>query len=277
MKWFADNSELMGIREAECPDILLFGGIAISFDQELKMIRTLENIKKDRFGTGRAPVKWNFKDLKPFYSKNNLKELYEKMLPESKAWREELFDSTKDVDYAIIISCVESHSIKKKTIRNVKDNLIRYSFSNGLMRYALHVKENKPSSAQIVLDWPDGGDPAPFDSEYAAAYNAGKTADKAVSYHSGTLASLDFIDSPLYARMPHSILLQFSDLVVGAVREMLECALEKKPSSFGLDICKMIKKRFRGYPNNIFGRGINVPSGNAKFSSKVSQFIIESF
>lgn len=69
MRWYADNSELNGIREAEIPDILLFGGYTVTDEQEINIRESIENIREKNFGSRRAPVKWNFKDLKDIYEK----------------------------------------------------------------------------------------------------------------------------------------------------------------------------------------------------------------
>lgn len=274
MRWYADNSELNGIREAEIPDILLFGGIAVAPLVEAPLRQAIESVK-GKYGHPRAPVKWNFKDLKALYEKQNQAALYEQMKNSSKQWREEIFQAANAFDFTIIIACVESYSIKRKNIKDKKIALTQYVFSNGLMRLSLHAQETKPDRVQIVLDWPDKGDSKPFDSEYASAFLKGKTADGSVSYFSGPLSNLGFMDSATYTNMHHNTLLQFADLVVGAARELIECAYEKKQQAFGVDVLKMVSQRFRGAPNNIYGRGISVPSGNRKLQPVVQAYVKE--
>lgn len=272
MRWYADNSELNGVRGASIPDILLFGGIAIEVDQ-VRLLREAVESVKGKYGHPRAPVKWNFKDLKALYKKQRLEELYEKLLKSSKEWRIEIAEIANDFDFRVIISVVEGHSIAKKTLVGVKPNLCRYAFNNGLMRFALHVQDEKPDSAQIILDWPDRGDSKPFDLEYRTAYNEGKTGERDVSYHSGPLAPLGFDDCASYVNMHHSTLLQFADLVLGANRELIECAIGKKRSGLGVDFCKIIKTKYRGYPAHIVGRGISLASGRADFRHDVREYV----
>lgn len=241
MRWYADNSELNGVRGASIPDILLFGGIAVDVEQVRPMREAIESVKA-KYGHPRAPVKWNFKDLKALYKKQKIEELYEKLLKSSKDWRIEIAEIANDFDFRVILSVVEGHSIAKKTLKGVKPDLARYAFSNGLMRFALHVQDEKADSAQIILDWPDRGDSKPFDLEYRTAYNEGKTGERDVSYHSGPLAPLGFDDCASYVNMHHSTLLQFADLVVGANRELIECSIGKKSSGLGVDFCKIIRE-----------------------------------
>lgn len=275
MHWYADNSELRGIRDTEIPDILLFGGIAVPPSCATDIRRSVEAVKA-RYGAARAPVKWNFKDLRATYKAVNMEATFERLLQTSKEWRREIFNVLGQFDCTIILSCVQSHSIQRKVIKGVKQDLVRYSFSNGLMRVALHAVDVKPERYQLVLDWPEGADSSPFDSEYASAYNFGQTADKAVTYHSGPLERLCFADSLAFSNMRHTTMLQVADLVVGATRELLECAIGKKETGFGLDLCKMVAPKFREYEaNSIFGRGISVASGDSEFRTRIRSYIAQ--
>jgi len=272
MRWFADNSELNGIRGSQIPDMLLFGGVAVPPEVENELRNTIESVKA-KYGHARAPVKWNFKDLKKLYEKQKMTPLYEKLISSSREWRTEIFEETKNFDYTIIISVVQSYSVDRKVIKDVKESLSRFVFSNGLMRVALHASEIKADRYQIILDWPDGGNSQPFDMEYASAFNDGKTRGGHVGYHSGPLRKLGFMDSAVYANMYHSTLLQFADLVVGATREFIECSIGKKDDGFGKEVCKIIAPRFRGYKGNVFGRGISVASGEKDFRLKIRDYI----
>lgn len=271
MRWYADNSELNGIRGAEIPDILLFGGIAVSEDVEAPLRSALEQVKA-QFGDARAPVKWNFKALEKTYSDAGLKELYAKMFSTSKEWRRALIERASAFDFCVIVSCVESFSVLRDDIKDAKPMLSRFVFANGLMRFALHVRDCRPANASVVLDWPDGGDSEPFDSEYVPAYKSGKSKD-GIGYISGALRELRFSDSVSYVRANHSTLMQFADLVLGATRELAECALGKKDDAFGVDMLRLLRTRLRGAPNDIFGRGINVPSGNVRLRTAVRDAI----
>ncbi|GGX76889.1 hypothetical protein GCM10007160_00040 [Litchfieldella qijiaojingensis] len=272
MRWYADNSELNGVRGSTIPDILMFGGVVVNQNDEASLRQSIENVKA-KYGHPRAPVKWNFKDLRSLYKKQGLGTLYEGLLKTSKAWRSEIARESLAFDYRIVVSVIEGHSIVKKTLTGCKPNLVRYAFSNGLMRFALHVQDERPNYAQVILDWPDRGDSKPFDLEYRAAYNEGKTGERHVVYHSGPLNALGFDDCAAYVNMHHSTLLQFADMVLGANREVIECAIGKKPSGFGVDFCKEIRAKYRGYPASIVGRGISLASGRHDFRKEIRDFV----
>jgi hypothetical protein len=68
-------------------------------------------------------------------------------------------------------------------------------------------------------------------------------------------------------------LLQISDLIVGATREMVELSLNKRDDSFGFSLLKKLKDKFYGAPNNIIGRGISISPTKGEFFDKVSNII----
>lgn len=270
MKWFADNSELNGIKEAEIPDILMFGGIAVPANIEHDLRSEIEGIKA-RYAHPRAPIKWNMRDLRALYESQGQVEMYECLQKSSREWRREIFTALAGYEITLIVACIEAYSADRKTIKGTKEQLTGHSFSNGLMRFGLHVQERHPDHAQVVLDWPDRGERKPFDEEYRSAFTQGVTVAGNVQYRCGALSSLRFLDSATYAGMCHSTLLQAADLVVGATREVIECCLGKKQSGQGVDCTRIVRDRFRGAPHRIFGYGISVSSGNKKFSSAVNE------
>lgn len=275
MKWYADNSELSGIKGAEIPDILLFGGLIVSPETENYVKAEVEKIKRRYSGHARAPVKWNLKDLRELYKTQAKELLYDRLMKTSRNWREEIFRCLADCHAVLLVACIEGYSSRRAVLKERKEELTRFIFTNALMRYGLHVRDEKPDVAYVVLDWPDKGISKPFDSEYAYAYRRGKTADGRITYQCGKLSSLGFSDSVLFTNMHHSTLLQVADLVVGATREFLECCLEKRKAGVGLDCIKLVREKFRGAPNQIVGRGLVIPSGNATLLARAKRGVRE--
>ena len=275
VKWYADNSELHGIKEAAIPDILLFGGLIVTAETEEHIRAEVEKLKLRHCGYARAPIKWNLKDLRGLYNAQGQTQIYESLSESSREWRKEVFACLAGTDCAFLISCIEGYSASRGVLKDKKTELSRFIFTNGLMRYGLHAREERPVRAQVVLDWPDKGDAKPFDSEYAWAYSHGRTADGSVTYQCGKLANLGFADCVLFASMHHSTLLQVADLLVGATREFIECCLGKKESGQGVDCLRIAASRFRGAPGSILGRGIVVPSGNVELLARVRKGVKE--
>lgn len=271
MRWYADNSELSGNRGAPIPDILLFGGVAVPCASETALRASIERAKGE-FGETRFPAKWNFKDLKRLYIEQGQSALYERLLDTSKDWRKAIFEAAAEHEFRIIIACIEAHAPERKSLKTTRDTLAGLVFNNGLMRFALHVQEHQVGEeAQVVLDWPDKALRDPFDNEYACAYARGLTKN-GISYHSGPLKNLGFLDSVSYTNMARSTLLQFADLVVGATRELVEVALEKRTSGLGVELLQQHRSHFRGHPTSICGKGISV-DGRRKFESAVKEAV----
>jgi hypothetical protein len=269
LRWYADDSDLRTIKDVHVPNIVMFGGIAVARENE-KLIRDAIERAKSQFAHKRSPIKWNFKDLRKKYNEQNQIEIYNSLIGSMFDVRKAIFDAASEIDFTIIISLVQGYSSDKKVLMDLKNDLARYVFTNSLMRYSMHVGEIQAERAEVILDWPDGGNSKPYDVEYACAYNYGKTKD-GVSYHSGELEKLNFNDSAVYTRMPHSTLMQFSDLVLGATREMVHHAIEPEKSGHGVKLLGSIADKFRGYPNYVIGRGISVNSQAADFKKRIRE------
>ena len=128
IRWYADNSYIHGIWGAEIEDILMFGGIALEQDAEQAISAIMENVKKPYKQEADFPVKWNIKDLKEYYEKKGLAELYQALLAESKEWRSQVFGEAADIEFTIIIALIKAYSQQRETIIETKKRLTRYVF-----------------------------------------------------------------------------------------------------------------------------------------------------
>lgn len=266
LRWYADNSEVVGWRGAQIQDVFLFGGVIVPESDEREIRNRIEAVKS-KYGSRRAPVKWNFKDLKSRYEQKGLKDLYTTLLNSSQEWRSEILHIAMASNAKIVTACIESYSLERKIIKLRKQSIAQYAFANSLQRTALHAKQAGATSCDVVLDWPDKADPHPFCSEYASAFNEGKTIE-GHPYHSGALSALGFSDTPMFQHMENSCLLQLSDLVVGAVREYVEYSLGKREGGLGVDLTRDMKHLFYGAPRNICGWGL-VLAGAGEFRQKI--------
>lgn len=269
MRWYADDSDLRTIQDLNFPNIVLFGGFAVPYEQESDLRNAIEQVK-EKYGSRRAPVKWNFKDLKRKYEQQGQYEIYNTFLENMHNIRRDIFCAAEKYDICIIFSLVQGYSSDKKVLMDAKEDLARYVFTNSLMRFALHAQELSAKKPEIILDWPDSGISKPYDVEYARAFSSGKTAD-GVKYHSGPLSALNFSDSPVYARMHHNTLLQFAYLVLGATRELVHHAIDNERKGHGIDLLGRVCGKFRGYPNDVVGRGISVNGKAADIKEKITE------
>lgn len=277
IRWYADNSYIHGIWGAEIEDILMFGGIALEQDAEQAISAIMENVKKPYKQEADFPVKWNIKDLKEYYEKKGLAELYQALLAESKEWRSQVFGEAADIEFTIIIALIKAYSQQRETIIETKKRLTRYVFSDALMRVGHHVKEVNASAVELVLDWPEANQPRHiFDEEYQSALIYGVTCEKQ-QYHCGVLKELGFSDSIYFTSMKGCSVLQFCDLVVGATREFIDLALEKDKETFGFDLLRGLNMKFRGAPKNVVGRGLSIAPTTGELIEKVSEYIPKLF
>lgn len=266
LRWHADNSEMVGWRSAPIQDVFLFGGIIVPQDREASIRQSMEDIKA-KYGPRRAPLKWNFKDLKDLYKREGAETLHRKLLESSKEWRTELIRLVVQSQLTLVLAVIEAYSLERKIIKLRKQSIAQYAFSNALQRVALHSKQSGASACEVVLDWPDKGDPQPFCHEYASAFNDATTTE-GHPYHSGPLAELGFSDTPMFQNMENSNFLQLADLTVGAVREYIEYALGKRKDGLGVDLTREMKGLFYGAPKNICGWGL-VVAGASEFRRKI--------
>lgn len=273
MRWYADNSYLPGIWGAPIEDMLIIGGISVDKDAERSISRIIEDVKSNYRTEADFPIKWNLKDLKNNYWKHGQEELYRLLLRESKQWRRRIFRETKDIDFTIIVAVIKAHSWRRRILLETRQKLTRYVFSDALMRLGYHAKERDPDCVEIILDWPDKKQPRSiFDEEYKTARLLGKTCENR-DYHCGSLKELRFSESVLFTSMKECPLLQFSDLVVGAVGDFLDIALEKKQEAFGFEMLKELNMKIRGAPDRVIGRGLIIAPTTGGLIDRVRQFI----
>lgn len=277
MVWFADNSELMGIWGATIPDVLLFGGVCLPREEITRLKDIVASVKSSYSDEINFPIKYNFKDLKKWYQQEGRVDLYQTLLDDSRQWRLSLLEESLQLNYTIIISCINFHSNKADAIKENKDNVARYAFSNALQRVALYAIDTSADECDVYLDWPDKGNHLPFTREYRSAYYSGCCFENPDNtYKSGPLKELGFSESVFFTKMEENSILQFSDIVLGATREFIDFSLGKKEvDCFGVKLMKIILPKFRGHPGRILGRGLCMAPSGGNLRSMLMQGIYD--
>jgi len=257
MKWVVDNSEAFSRWDTDIPDVLLIGGVLGECKQLACLESRLIQIKREYSSDPSFPVKWNFKDLKKHFRSIDREDLFKELLNNSDGWRTQMAEAIVECEAMLIVSCILCLGLKRDALKSTRTELTGAVFSNGLQRVGLHARDHSASSVEVVLDWPDKGQPAPFNNEYASAFYQG-TSTSGEKYLSGRLSELGFSDSVSFRTMTSSGLLQYADLVVGASRELLDVVEDRKTPGTGIEVLRIVAPRFRGYPDNIIGRGFVV-------------------
>ena len=74
----------------------------------------------------------------------------------------------------------------------------------------------------------------------------------------------------LFAKCNHSPMLQFTDLVIGALKDYIESKLSGRQNLFAQEIYELLKPKLRHIDGKIIGYGILPPTGNRLFRSKMN-------
>ena len=257
-KWYADNSELNGIWDAEIPDILLFGGVIGDQEALAGLQHALAEVKSEYTDEIRFPLKWNLRDLQTRFQSVGEGNLYRRLLEDASTWRREFFGLVRDVDFTVIAAAVLGYGKDRKTLKQTREALTRFAFSNALMRVGLHARESDSTGFEVVLDWPEGNNSQLYADEYRSAFELGKTSTDGISYNCGSLSELGFADSVFFSTGRECHLLQVADLVVGCLREFVEVALQKRNPGDGCQCLSLIRDRIRGAPRHVVGWGLSV-------------------
>ena len=212
IRWYADDAELNSPYYSEISDIQIFGGIVIRQEDERGLCSNFDKLKYKISPDFHFPIKWNFRPLRPFFEKHDRIELYKKILDQSKEIREDIF------------------------------TLI--SSSRITATIWLHIQKHRKESVEVIIDWPTGDNPKPFTEEYYCAYHNGKSAEYEQDYYCGKLSDLGFYEGLRFSKMTFCPLLQISDLIVGATRNLVDVAIGKNNDTFGLDMLKIVKDNF---------------------------------
>ncbi len=272
-KWYADDTEFRSEKRLIKPNIFVFGGIVISPEEDRKLREIIKEVKS-KYTYPDLPVKWNFKDLKSVYKEFNRLDQYKGLLENSYEWRREIFEKSLEVDYKVVISMLENFQYIKNNLKKIKGELNCILFSNSLMRLGLLCKRIKAREFQVILDWPENGNPTPFNRTYYYGFNRGKSKD-GIEFHCGQLSKLGFQESVMFTKMTHSNSLQFADLVIGAFKDFCYAHMAGLPSSLGKDLTEVIIDKYDKYNGKIQNIGVNVPSNNPNLKTKMSQILNE--
>lgn len=278
IKWYADFSELIKDKNINIPNVIIFGGIIVNDNSEHQLCSVISTIKS-QYKAANFPLKWCFEDLKRYYQSNNELRLYNKLNKEKNNWRNRIFKELKKIDFKFIISIIKCRAKSRKSLKKTKEKVIRFAFVMALQKYGFYVKNNHMKDAEVILDWPPGNKKQIFEIEYRNAFYEGDSAHYKQRYDCGALKELGFNDSVLFSSTNECSMLQISDLIVGAFRDLLVEALNNKSNLPGVNLLKKIKDKLYGAPKNL-NYGISIPAnGNSdqSFSNPIWKKIKEVF
>lgn len=267
--FYADDTYAKEEKDSTSPRINLFGGIVISKENELALLNIIKE-EKAKFTHPNLPIKWNFKDtlVKEKFDRFKRQEEYKKMLAASNTWRREIIERSTEIDYQIICGIIQSYSNDTKVVKKSKPDLLKYSFENVLMRLGIDALEHGEET-MVLLDWPPENNPQPFIEAFYRLFHVGQSS-AGTMIKSGKLSDCRFFHTLLFAKCTHSPILQFTDLVIGAVKDFVESKIMDRQNLFANEIFNLLKPKLRQLNGKILGYGIIPPTGNAGFRTKLA-------
>ena len=267
---YADDTYAKSSKEDREGRIHIFGGIEVNKESEATIINVIREIKS-RYTHPNMPIKWNFRDTrirKKFDEFDRLEE-YEAMLAASREWRMELFRRLNSIDYKVVVSCIEAMSEDKTVVADLKDRLNTYCFENVLMRVGLDARD-LGGYWHCVIDWPPDNDTKPFDRGYYRLFHFGQGASPNAAL-CGPLEKVGFSHSLHYSRANHSPLLQLADLILGAIRDHVECRLQGRGSCVGTECVEIFYDHFRNKRGTVPRYGVSVSTRNQSLANQVNE------
>lgn len=262
---YADSSQLAAIDDTYVPNIIVVGGFAVRRDEADALIDRIREVKavyaRDRF----VPIKWNIQDFRDVIEERGGDDFYREVADASADIRSGMLEALRASEGICFTSVIHAHSEREQALRDVGDDLPRYSFVNLLQRLGYCVRDHIDgrSEVQLVLDWPPGNDRKPWEEEYTAGFAEGDSADSDHEhpYHVGPLRDLGFRPGLLYGNTQFNEGLQLADLVVGVTRHFVQHAHldQHQPDGFGVREFADLLPSFYGYDaGQVVGRGIAV-------------------
>lgn len=274
MFFIADNTEYNdNPQNLTIQNVYSFGGLCIPNEQTGAVTSVIENVKLAYSDGQNTPIKYNIKDLRKYYEECSRESVYRALLDNSKKLREDIVNALSDIDYKIIFSLIKSYSSNKGVIKNSKDELYNFVYSNCLMRFALECRYSSLKERnQIILDWPDKGNTALFDKEYYSAYATGKTL-YGENYNSGRLSNLNFFDCVSFSNSHKSSLLQAADIFIGIIRGFIISCVKRSYENQETDLFGKIYNKFRGSESrsNLFSRGLVISSTSSEYKDIITK------
>ncbi len=206
------------------------------------------------------PLKWCFGDLKRYYEENNQTNLYNILHKKRISWLTQISDILQNIPFKFIISIIKCHAKHKDALKKTKDKVIQFAFSNCLMKFGLYIKQNNLYLAEVVVDWPQRGNKEIYEEEYRTGFYYGKSANYGVRYKCGPLKDLGFSDSLFFSSTNECSVLQITDIIAGAFKDILKGGLSSKDARIGNEFIRNIKSKLHGAPNNLnYGIAIAPP------------------
>jgi hypothetical protein len=271
-----DTSDLTG-PGAEAADILLAAGYLLPRECLGDLLTDVRAIKEKHCGNPDVPVKWNIRGMDRALGLHGCGDLQGQLLETSNSLRSDLLSSLNEHNATLFLSVIHAYSYRRDVLRGVRANLGRFVFANTLMRVGLCRSNTRDRRrTEVLLDWPESGQPMPFVTEYCSGWKNGRSEHdgRHVGYRCGALRDLGFEPSPTFGVTDADVRLQLADLVVGMSRVFINHAMGRVGAAeFGVAEFGGLLPRFFSHGGLVMGRGITVAPTNGVLSGQILEAI----
>jgi hypothetical protein len=273
-----DTTELVG-PGAESADILLVAGYCLPRETLPDLLRDVREIKNICCGNSYVPIKWNLRGQRRAIDLHRCHHLEQRLLEVSDLLRQALLECLRNAKATLFLSVLSAYSYRKEVLNDIRGTLARFCFGNILMRVGLFRRNSiDHRMTEIILDWPEGGAPAPFVAEYLAGWRDGISPNeiKPIPYRCGPLKDLGFFPGPTFGVTDVDERLQLADLVVASSRSFVNYAIGRSNADefANAEFFKLLPLFFRER-NMIMGRGVTVSPINGDLSKQIYNALLK--
>jgi hypothetical protein len=221
--FFGDDSSLKSAPALAQDDVFLLGGYHVQGDRLKTLESEIARVKSSYSCPPEFPVKWNFRDLEPFYQKLGQVQLYQTLLPKMDTVRADLLNLLQQFNAVVVVAVIKGYSPRNLQKRReyhgwaLADILQRLAMDCGTCPAAAYV------NAIIQLDWPGSEvKKAHFDVFHSGYY-------KGTDYKAGALRGKGFFPDLTFGSTEHNPFLQLADITLGACADFIKwCCTGRK-------------------------------------------------
>jgi hypothetical protein len=256
------------VDESEKGDMLVVAGVLVNFEVVPCIIRDWRQMKSGLGLLGDAEVKWNLP------SKHPTRQALEQQGKRTKDLCDEAANFVArrdDLTCAAVVMLEQRRDLRfwkkiwpKASVRDFYCEGLKYL----IQRAAEEVVEAKLQGCVVICDTPELGKkpfdrgtirrgPGAVEQTYRDWYYSGVGVGPGKRDHEGPLAKIGFHPSVLTGDATYHDMLQIADVIAGLTREWVDAVRAKRPSSWEVDLFKVVSVHFRSRHGNprFFGDG----------------------
>ena len=268
MRFYLDNSDLHKNINDNVPGIIIIGGFAIPQSQNPELICRIYDEKIQLIGNPNIPIKWNIRDLKGHFKKNNQQQIYQNILSRSNEIRERIITTFLSFNPVIFTAIIDSYSNDREHLIRITNKLYSWTFENLLQRFGLYIQNRDDDShSTVIIDWPSGNNKKPFMNIYQNGWCC------AEDYFCKPLVELGFECTPFFADMKYCIGIQLADFIAGSTKAYIQHVRGGNYTFEVEQFSRLLGNFYHDADNNILNYGLTVSPRDSELYSQVENHL----